>query len=503
MSSRSIAVRLFWSCWLLYTLHFATNIVRDLYLAVAIGDHSSFRVDEYAGMHPDLFEHPGHGWHTGGNPGSSMIAAIPYAAARPAISAVARRVNESRKASGRSEPPAYASPWPMAREMYGEAWRRGLDVKLGLAAFAAQAGAMAPISAAGVALMFLFLERTVGNRRAAFVLALLYGFATPVFFRTGTLNHNVMAAQLGFGAFCALGSLGRRRDALAGALAGTCVLLDYSGVFVAAPLGMLCLWQADRDGASPLAAGVKFAGAAVGPVLLLWWYQWCSFGHPFYPGQHWMPKLGWIEETGFRGLNLPQWRWAWRLWLDPAYGLLPSCPLFVAALWPGPAWRALGAARTLCLYGVTGGLWLFLSGLDYNAIQDNTGIRYMAPAFPFLFVAAAFALGRMPRAAAVGLAGASLLVNWCLAMFRDVERGRGVLDPLLDLFADGPALPALTTLARIEGPWAGLAGSPWTALALYAVVGGVVWAIWRPMRGSCKQNCNQAQSFGIEHVDNE
>ena len=41
MSSRSIAVRLFWSCWLLYTLHFATNIVRDLYLAVAIGEPGS------------------------------------------------------------------------------------------------------------------------------------------------------------------------------------------------------------------------------------------------------------------------------------------------------------------------------------------------------------------------------------------------------------------------------------------------------------------------------
>lgn len=480
MSSRSIAIRLFWSCWLLYALHFATNIVRDLYLAVAIGDHASFRVDEYAGMHPDLFERPGHGWHTGGNPGSSMIAAIPYTAARPLISAVAQRVNESRRASGRTEPPAYESPWPLARKMYAEAWRRGLDVKLGLAAFAAQAGAMAPISAAGVALMFLFLARTMGSRRTALVLAILYGFATPVFFRTGTLNHNVMAAQLGFGSFCALGSLGRRREAWAGALAGLCVLLDYTGVFLAAPLGLLCIWQAGRDGGARAAA--KFAAGAAGPVLLLWWYQWCSFGHPFYPGQHWMPKLEWIEETGFRGLNLPQWRWAWRLWLDPAYGLLPSCPLFVAALWPKPAWRALGAARALCLYAVVGGLWLFLSGLDYNAIQDNTGIRYMAPAFPFLFVPAAFALRAMPHVAASALAGTSLLINWCLAMYRDVERGRGVLDPLMDLFTSGPALPALTTLSRIEGPWAAWAGSSWTVAAIYVAAWAVLWRIWRGVR---------------------
>lgn len=484
-TARQIAVRLFWTCWLIYALHFATNIVRDIYLGVAIGDHLSFRVDEYAGLHPDLFEHPGYGWHTGANPGVSLIGAIPYAAARPAIDAVVERVNRAR--AGASEPPEYDSPWPLARRFYQQAWKRGLDVKLGLAAFAMQAGAMAPLSAGGVVLMFFFLSDTLRSNRQALLLAALYAFATPVFFRTATLNHNLLEAHFGFAAFCLFHPLGSRelltparRELAGGLLAGLCILLDYSGVFLAVPLGLFALWRA-REDARPLApAAARFAAGAAIPVALLWWYQWRSFGHPFYPGQKWMPKLGWIEETGFRGLNPPRWRWMWRLWLDPSYGLLPSCPLFALALWPGPALRALGRARTILLYGATAALWLFLSGVDYNAIQDNTGIRYMAPAFPILFVAAALVLVRLPKPILIATASLSFFINWCLAMYRDVERGRGVLDPVLDFFASGPALPALTTLSRMQTPFREAAASFWLPVLLYAVSGGLIWLLWRP-----------------------
>ena len=80
---RALASRLFITCWLVYGLHFATNTVREIYPALGIGDHFSFRLDEYAHIHPDLFEKEGYGWHIGNNPGVSMLAAIPYALARP------------------------------------------------------------------------------------------------------------------------------------------------------------------------------------------------------------------------------------------------------------------------------------------------------------------------------------------------------------------------------------------------------------------------------------
>src|SRR5262245_28519573 len=78
-SPKGIAVRLFLTCWFVFAIHATTNIVREVYPAVAMGDHLSFRVDEYAGLHPDLFELPGHGWHINSNPGASMIGFIPYA----------------------------------------------------------------------------------------------------------------------------------------------------------------------------------------------------------------------------------------------------------------------------------------------------------------------------------------------------------------------------------------------------------------------------------------
>src|SRR5512145_3354395 len=150
LTTAQIARRLFVTCWMVYVLHFATNIVREIYPALAIGDHLSFRVDEYAHMHPDLFEKEGYGWHIGNNPGASMVAAIPYALARPIIDPIVAHVNQRRMASGHTEPPSYNSPWPMAREFYQEAWRRGLDVKFGLAAFVMQSLCMAVISGLGV-----------------------------------------------------------------------------------------------------------------------------------------------------------------------------------------------------------------------------------------------------------------------------------------------------------------------------------------------------------------
>src|SRR5215471_2400933 len=96
LSTRGIAVRLFVTCWAIYALHFATNTVREIYPALAIGDHFSFRVDEYANMHPDLFEKPGYGWHIGANPGASMLGAAPYFLSRPLLDRVVEKVNRAR-----------------------------------------------------------------------------------------------------------------------------------------------------------------------------------------------------------------------------------------------------------------------------------------------------------------------------------------------------------------------------------------------------------------------
>src|SRR5262245_46658306 len=53
-----VPVRLALTVALVYALHFTTNVVRETYLAVAIAEDGSIRVDRFLGLHPDLFEIP-------------------------------------------------------------------------------------------------------------------------------------------------------------------------------------------------------------------------------------------------------------------------------------------------------------------------------------------------------------------------------------------------------------------------------------------------------------
>lgn len=473
-SVRGLAARLFVTCWLIFTLHFATNTVREVFLALAIGDHLSYRVDEYARMHDDLFETPGRGWHIGNNPGASMLAAIPYAAAAPVINRITARVNRRRTQSG-AQPPAYNSPWPRARAFYAEAWKRGYDVKFGLGAFVMQACCMAPLSAAAAVVMFFLLRRLTGADQASLWLSLLYAFGTPVFFRTGFLNQNMLVGHFALAGFAALWLRSSRSSAaLAGLCGGMSVLMDYSGALILASMGIYCLlWQRNKVAA--------YGVGAVAPVLLLWHYQWQSFGNPFYPGQHYMPPVEWIER-GYQGVGGPQLDLAWQLAFDYRFGLFLSCPLLLIAL-AGPWIKPAVPRRELWHLLVTAALLLlFFSGVNYSRLQFNTGIRYMAPALPLLFIPAALVLrqwfaGRA-RFAVYLIAIAAVTQSWCLAMYRDVERGLGLGEPILRVFLDGLQLPALTTISRLPG--GELAQSSASPPALLALAGCILYGVWKP-----------------------
>lgn len=497
-STRGLAVRLFITCWLVYTMHFATNIVREIYPALALGDHLTFRVDEYANLHPDLFEKPGYGWHINNNPGASMLAAIPYAIARPIIDRIVERVRLGRIASGMTEPPNYNSPWPMAREFYKEAWRRGYDIKFGLAALVMQALCMAPISALGVVAMFYVLRQVFGSDKTALWLSLLYAFGTPIFFRTGFLNQNLLLTHIAFMGFVAMwdpssqrgsGVEGRERWGspirffLGGVAGGMALLMDYSGAVLLLGLFAYGLVKRWREASISDAArhGAWYVLGTLGPVGLLWFYQWKSFGNPFLPAQQWMAKVAYIEQ-GYQGVELPQPDLLLALLFDYRYGLFVSCPLFLLAL---AAWRAnraegqrlewleLWAMTALCV-----ALWIFFSGVNYSRLQFNSGIRYMVPAFPLLFILAAIVLVRLPRIVIYFVAVAAVTEAWCMAMYRDVERGLGVLDPLLNVFIGGFRLPVLTTLSNLGGHYGGFSGQGVSPLPLFALLAVILYGLW-------------------------
>ena len=481
LSVRAVAVRLFLTCWLVYSIHLATNSVREIYPALSLGDHFSFRVDEYAGMHPDLFEKQGFGWHINSNPGASMLAAVPYALARPLVDKVVAQVNRQRKAS-QAEPPVYDSPWPMAREFFRQAWLRGLDVKLGLAAVIMQTLCMAPISAAGVVGMFFLLRRLFGSDSAALWLSVLYAFGTPVFFRAGYLNHNMILGHivfLGFVILC-LSSPDLPAPAFgAGVAGGLAMLLDYSGIV---PLIGLFAFAVLRNYRGAFRSAASYALGAAGPIALLWFYQWRSFGNPFLPAQRWMPPVQ-FHDVGYQGFGWIQADLLWANLFDYRFGLFTSAPVLLLALlgpWLARRGRAL-PARTLgfCL-ALAAGFWLFASAVSYAHLQFNTGVRYLAPAVPFVFVPACVVLLRLPRRLAYLLSACAVFQGWSMAMYRDVERGLGVLDPLVRVLTGGFTVPVLTVLSRMGAQYGDYFKSGVSPLPLFLFVGAILYGLWSP-----------------------
>jgi len=501
-SPRSIAFRLFYTCWLVYSLHFATNVVREIYLALAIGDHFSFRVDEYANLHDDLFEKEGYGWHIGSNPGVSMLAAIPYAMFRPAIDHIVVRVQKQRAERDQAEPAQYDSPRPKDRAFYKEAWRRGFDVKFGLAAFVMQLLCMAPSSALGVVVMFYVLRQIFRSDKTALWLALLYAFGTPVFFRTGILNHNLMLGHIAFMGFIAIWNPGgsdwsitRTRFFLGGLAGGTALLFDYSGALLL--IGLFCYGIVKGWGTTSkedtFRHGCWYVLGTLGPVGLLWFYQWQSFGHPFYPPQHWMLPVEFIEQ-GYRGISWPQVELLVALAFDYRYGLFVSSPLLLLALFcpiiNRDGQRRLPWLELTSMLMIFVAFWILFSGVNYTRWQFNTGVRYMAPMFPFLFVPAAVVLMRLPRIVIYLVCILSVVESWSLAMYRDVaagqeeligvvERGLGVLDPILHVFLGGFKLPVLTTLSRMHqyNEYFSHNTSP---VPLFVLTAAILLVIWLP-----------------------
>ncbi len=474
-----VAWRIFITCWLVYAVHVATNSVREIYPVLAIGDHGSFRVDEYASLHPDLFDKPGFGWHINSNPGASLIAAIPYSLVRPVIDRIVTAVNRSR--AGRLEPPVYNSPWPLAREFYKKAWQRGLDVKLGLAAIMIQVLCMAPLSAGGVVAMYWFLSRLF-SRNAALGFALLYGFGTPVFFRAGYLNQNMMLGHIAFMGFVALwAGTSSWRYFVAGLAAGLTVVLDYSGVVTLVGLGIYGVGKSSEKGISEVARKTLILGSgALFSLSLLWFYQWQSFGNPFLPAQHWMPAVPGIAE-GYRGVGLLYTDLLWRNAIDYRYGLFTTCPLLLLAFgapFVNRGARKLSTADITFFLLLPVALWLFSSAVVYARLQFNTGVRYMTPAIPYLYVLACITLSRVPPRLLYFIAFSSALQAWAMAMYRDVERGFGILDPLIHLFTSGFALPLLTVLSRIGQQNADYFAGPLNPLAIFAAVAAVLYGIW-------------------------
>jgi len=508
---------LFLVCWIAFSAFFATNVVREHYPAFALIERGDWVCDRYYGMHADLFRHTDGRVYTGNNVMGSLIAVPPLLLFDPLLDRLEE--HSKRKLAEHPEVDAtYDTKYPLRREMFRKVKLAGLDLRFGASTAITSAFLMAPLCAGLVVLMYLTLLRRGLSRERASWLAFLFAFATPVFYRSAHLNHNVFLMAVLFGAFVLLwrdleereSSLARRAGA--GFLCGMAISLDYAGVV---PAGMLALYfvverardrgwlQAVWDAAAPIVA-------ALPPILFLLGTQWAMYGNAFTPGQFVMPNQNEYVHEGARGIALPNMEVFLKNLISPSWGLIPFAPLLVFAFLPTRAMRAdellLPRRERRWTWAYTLAFMLFCAMNIYSLLQFNTGFRYLLPVVPFLFLAASDHLARLERKKLMALTIAVVAHGVVLSMMREVSdvenelrhaaRQLGVLSPQLDgywtvmftqtavpaswlrLFHEGPQLPWLTVLAQTT-PSAKWLGGPALPSALLVVTAGACWMIWR------------------------
>lgn len=504
-SYKSIKLRLFLTCWLVFSLHFATDFVREHYLVLSIVEDFSFRLDKYADLHPDIFQTPKHGAHHGANPGASMIAAIPYFALKPAVDAIVNHFPMKIKMGAEESGAGYKDNRPARVRFFNKVHSRGLEVKFGLAGFITMVFCMAPLSALSAIVMFWAMNRLGLSQRQSVGMALLYGFGTPVFFRTAYLNQNLMVGIFAFIAFVLLWNMSRQNNKsfrksiiLAGFFGGLTLLCDYSGLiplFMLFGYSILCrkdsvlLLQALKDSSWYL------YGALV-PLILLWLYQWSSFGYPFYPPQYSMPPQIY-SDVGYQGIRWPSAELFWMFLFDYRFGLFVISPILLLAFC-SPVLSYLKknivpfreTVFILCFFIA---FVIFFSFIEYTRLQWVTGIRYIVPVIPFLFLLTAALLARIPRLLAILLGGISILTSWAMSMAR---RGVGVpeesmLKSIESVMSEGLQLPWLNTISKMSVHYMGpLFLNLLTPVTIFILSGLIIFGIWKirlPSKGLNQQ----------------
>ncbi len=481
-STRGVGARLFITCWLIFTLHFATNTVREIYPALSLADRLSFDVSEYAGLHPDIFALEGRGTFINNNPGASVMGAIPYLVMRPVTDRIVERVLKSRAAN----PPQaanYETIYPMAQEFYRQAQERGFDVKFGLAAAIMQAFVMSPVSALSVVVIFYILLNLTRNVKSSVFLALLFAFATPIFYRTAQLNQNALLASFALFSFALLWrprSRGKSKKPfyfLAGLCAGWTVVLDYSGLVAVLALSgyAFARWRSFDAKDRPIRDLMRFAAGVGVCAVALMAYQWVCFGNPLLPAQSYMPAANYTE-LGYRGFAFPQADLLFETAFGIRYGLFTSAPIlllaFLVPVWLRKESRLLENRELIFAVGFTLSFFVFCAANQYGRMQFNTGVRHIVPVVPFVFLLTANVLLKLPRVWAV-LAGIfATYWSWSLVMYRDVEQGLGVFESIRHITLEGFRLPWLTTLERM-----GFVQNA-SVIPLFLLCAVMIWALW-------------------------
>jgi len=253
--------RIFLIAWLIYSVHFATNVVREHYPAFAIAEHGTFRVDEYLGFHADIFKHRDGHSVIGNQVFVSVLAAIPLFVFDPVLDWLEAKSKDKIAREGVSND-QYRIDKPMRVEFFRLVKARGLDLRFGAATFITCAFFQAPITAAFLVYFYDVLRRRGLEAGDATALTFLLGFGTPLFYRSTTLSHNLFVMYPMFFAFVLMWMRGSGRAPvgrrlLIGLFGGLTLATDYVGVIILPLLfGYFIVTRRDaRRCAAPMCGG--------------------------------------------------------------------------------------------------------------------------------------------------------------------------------------------------------------------------------------------------------
>ena len=108
------------------------------------------------------------------------------------------------------------------------------------------------------------------------------------------------------------------------------------------------------------------------------------------------------------------------------------------------------------------------------ALQWNSGVRYLVPAVPLLFMAVVPVLLRLPAWARYCAVVPTVCVSWSVAMTRD-----GVPGALARVFFQGFELPWLTVLRKTSSGYLESLSTGASPIAILCLVGVILWLTWR------------------------
>src|SRR5215471_20287709 len=86
----NLAWRVFFTCWLVYTVFWTPYIVREHFPALTLLERGTLNVEPYLDWTEDIFRGPNGGAFINNNPGASLAGAIPLMLLRPALVALDR-----------------------------------------------------------------------------------------------------------------------------------------------------------------------------------------------------------------------------------------------------------------------------------------------------------------------------------------------------------------------------------------------------------------------------